>query len=94
MDEISIIQFNEHLSLIATGSIDGEVCVWDFELSKLEAICKGHTSDVTAIEFLSPYPLMVTASMDCKVNLWAVRPAPSHLRYFCLNNFLNKSWIF
>ena len=39
MDEISIIQFNEHLSLIATGSIDGEVCVWDFELSKFEAIC-------------------------------------------------------
>jgi len=83
-EEISIIQYNDHLSLVATGSVDGEVCVWDFELSKLEAICQGHSSDITSIEFISTYPLMITSSLDSKVNIWGVRPAPLHLRYFCI----------
>lgn len=38
-EEITILQYNDYLSLVVTGSIDGDIAVWDFELSKLEAIC-------------------------------------------------------
>jgi hypothetical protein len=94
-EEISILQYNDYLSLIATGSIDGEVCIWDFELSKLEALLSQvHTSDITGIEFVAPFPLMITASMDCTVALWAVRPAPLALRYVCLSRLANNSWNF
>ena len=92
-EEISILQYNDYLSLIATGSVDGEVCIWDFELSKLEAILSlVHTADITGIEFVDPYPLMITASMDCTVALWAVRPAPLALRNVCLSRLVNNSW--
>jgi len=76
---ITAIQFNYHLSLIATGTETGEVGVWDYELSQLLALCQGHSSrsEITAIEFLAPFPVMVTAGLDSKVCLWTVRPTPS-----------------
>jgi WD40 repeat protein len=30
-DEISIITYSDHFSMIATGSLDGDVILWDFE---------------------------------------------------------------
>jgi WD40 repeat protein len=48
-DEISIITYNDHFSLVASGSLDGDVILWDFEMSKIEAILQGHTSDITGI---------------------------------------------
>lgn len=77
-DEISIMKYDDHQSLVATGSVDGEVCVWDFEMSKLEGICIGHTGDITGIEFLTPYPLMATSSMDGTLCLWGLRPLSIH----------------
>ena len=40
---ISTIKFSYHLSLIATGTESGEVAVWDYELSQLLGICRGHS---------------------------------------------------
>jgi WD40 repeat protein len=91
-DEITIIQYSDYLSLIATGSLDGEIVIWDFELSMVEAVLAGHKSDITALEFVEPYPLLVSASMDCTLCLWAVRPAPLATRYFCLTSYINISW--
>lgn len=93
-EEISILKYCDHLSLVATGSIDGEIVIWDFELSKIEAMLHGHTSDITGIEFVVPYPMMITCSMDCTLCIWGVRPAPLALRYICLNRFINVSWSF
>lgn len=91
-EEISIIRYCDHLGLLATGSVDGEVCVWDFEMSKIEGICLGHKQDVTAIEFLEPYPLMLTASLDGYVCLWGVRPCPIQYKSICIIRFKNVSW--
>ena len=63
-EEITILAFDWHLQLVATGCINGEVCLYDFEMSKVEGFLLGHTGDITVIEFLSPYPLVATASMD------------------------------
>lgn len=75
---VTAIQFSYHLSLIATGTDTGEVGVWDYELSLLMGLCQGHSkkAEITAIDFLVPYPVMVTAGTDGKICLWAVRPIP------------------
>ena len=76
---VTAIEFSYHLSLIATGTETGEVGVWDYELSQLLGVCKGHSKStglITAISFLEPYPVMETAGLDGRICLWAVRPAP------------------
>ena len=92
---ITAISFSYHLSLIATGTESGEVGVWDYELSQLLGICHGHsknTGEITAIEFLAPFPVMATAAMDGKVCLWAVRPAPVKQCYITIGCFYNVSF--
>ena len=90
---ITIIKFSYHLSLVATGAENGEVAVWDYELSQLLGICLGtDLSEITAIEFLEPYPVMVTASIDGKVCLWAVRPAPVERCHVTIGMFYNVSF--
>jgi WD40 repeat protein len=55
-DDISAMDFSEHLSLIATGSRSGIICIWDFETSKLEGICLGQKRTVTTLNFVNKYP--------------------------------------
>jgi WD40 repeat protein len=78
LSSITCIQFDYHLSLIATGAEGGEAGVWDYENSQLLGLCTGHSqeSEITAISFLSPYPAMVTAASDNKIMIWTVRPIP------------------
>lgn len=90
-EEITILRYSSHHSLVATGSIDGEVIVWDFEMSKIEALLCGHTSDITGIEFIADYPLMLTSSMDATICLWGIRPAHSEIRYKCIQRYVNIS---
>jgi WD40 repeat protein len=47
--------------LIATGSRDNSVRIWDYERVKLEDELIGHTSEVTILKFLKPFPILLTA---------------------------------
>jgi WD40 repeat protein len=58
------------LSLIVTGSVSGELAIWDYEFSRLLDYLLGHTSEVTSIHFLFPYALMLTTSLDSVVCIW------------------------
>ena len=85
-EEITLLAFDFHLSLIATGYLNGDIALFDFEMSRLEGILIGHDNgddttnkDITAIEFVSPYPLLISASMDNTVCIWGVRPIPNKL---------------
>jgi WD40 repeat protein len=93
-DNITKLRFNHHLSLIASGSDSGRVAVWDYEIGRLLAFCTGHNeqSEITAIEFLSPYPIMVTCATDGKLLLWTVRPVPFVNSYICVAAFNNMSF--
>lgn len=79
LEEITILAYDFHLSLVATGCINGEIAIYDFEMSKCEALLHGHTGDITALEFMAPYPLLMSASMDATVCIWGVRPCPTKL---------------
>ena len=69
-EEIVSIQFSAELSLIATGTVTGEIALWDYEFSKLLDYCNGHKGEIIDIHFLWPYPVMLTTSIDCTVVLW------------------------
>ena len=78
-EEITILAYDHYLSIVATGCINGEITLYDFELSKVEGILNGHSGDITGLNFLSPYPILISSAMDCIVCIWAVRPCPLKL---------------
>ena len=93
-EEIVTIQYSRELSLIATGTIGGELAVWDYEQSRLIDIAIGHfQSEITGIHFLWPYPLMLTTSMDGQIIIWVVRTVgEDSTPVRCLYKFRNDSY--
>ena len=75
-EDITIIAFDKDLSLVATGCINGEITIYDFELSKIEGVLQAHTGDITGLQFLFPRPILISASMDKTLCIWGVRGAP------------------
>jgi WD40 repeat protein len=59
-----------HLDLLATGSRDNKVRIWDYEriMSLDEAPDQGpamaHTSEVTIVRFVPPFPLLITTDIS------------------------------
>ena len=52
------------LNLFATGSTDGLVVIWDFEMSKIDDICylpngKLDKINVNALKFFDPYAVLM-----------------------------------
>ena len=41
-EEITILQYDVYLGLLAVGSVSGEVSIWDFEMSKVEGYINSH----------------------------------------------------
>ena len=83
-ENICLMSYCFHLSLVAIGCINGEISIFDFEMSKLLGILHGHNQSITAMEFMFPYPLLVSAAMDGSVCLWGVRPIPIKYLNICL----------
>lgn len=89
-DEVVCIQYSAELSLIATGTVTGEIALWDYEFSKLLDYCIGHRGEIIDIHFLWPYPVMLTTSMDNTVFLWSARSVGQLQPDFrCLYRFEN-----
>ncbi|GBG28004.1 WD repeat-containing protein wdr-5.1 [Hondaea fermentalgiana] len=74
--EITASAFSYELSLIATGSADKSIRIWEFQQLRLEGECIGHTGQVTAMSFVESYPLLVSADEDANLSIWTVRPSP------------------
>lgn len=85
-NQIFCLDFSTHLNLFATGSTDGLITVWDFELSKIDDICyiknnnKDKVIDVFSLKFLDPYPILVSSYSDGSLYFWGVKP---NMKYRC-----------
>lgn len=79
--------YSESLSLVASGTADGFVWVWDFEKCGFEAKLEQNAEEVTAIQFMHPYPIMCTADNRGALCLWTVKPAPN--KYHLIGRFEN-----
>lgn len=78
-NQIFALDFSLHLSLFATGSTDGLITVWDFELSKIDDICyvektNDKVMDVYCLKFLEPFPILVSTYSDGSIYFWGVKP--------------------
>jgi WD40 repeat protein len=91
--QIYCMDFSTHLNLFATGSTDGLVTIWDFELSKIDDICYIKNSnkekvDVYSLKFLDPFPILVSTYSDGSIYFWGVKPNLKY-RYECFMRVKN-----
>ncbi|GLE04974.1 hypothetical protein PINS_up013958 [Pythium insidiosum] len=86
--DIAAVAFSFHLSLIASGSSDHSLHVWDFEFGRFDGTCIGHVSGVLAVQFLDPFPLLLSTDNTGNVCVWGVRP--SYFKGKCVYRFRNQ----
>jgi WD40 repeat protein len=65
------------LSLIATASSDRTLRLWDYQRLELENIIHDNSREVTSLEFLGPYPLLISADSAGRMRGWLTRPVMS-----------------
>lgn len=88
--EILSLAYSSHLSLLASGSSNGIIAVWDLETGKLETLLLGHKNDINALEFAHPYPLLISGSNEGVICIWGVRPIIQKYKYICLLKIVNS----
>jgi WD40 repeat protein len=60
--------------LSVTGSVDGCVFLWDYATHVQVGELGGHKTDITALVFLDPYPIVASADNLGNICFWVVRP--------------------
>ncbi|XP_077432868.1 WD and tetratricopeptide repeats protein 1 isoform X2 [Vanacampus margaritifer] len=69
---VNCLEWNEHGDLLASGSDDQHVIVWDpFRLKKLTTMHTGHSANIFSVKFLphSGDRILVTGAADTKVHV-------------------------
>lgn len=89
--DIVIVRVDWHLGLITTGSREGDIAIYDYELSNFVAVLVRHTHEITEIVFMSPKPIMISSCHGGLLCVWTLRPVPEALRHICLISILNMS---
>lgn len=87
--EVRALAFSRHLSLVATGAVNGSVTVWDYEMSRVEGVCVFHTKEILKLKFAEPYPCLISSSADGFICVWSVRGDEMERRYTCLCCLVN-----
>ena len=77
------------MGLFASGASNGGIVVWDYEMSKVEGVCKQHKREVVCLRFLDKYPVLVSTSNDGLMCIWGVRGCNSSLLYKCIGKIMN-----
>ena len=78
VNEINCLDFSKMLNSYATGSTDGLVVVWDFEMAKINDIFylssnRNEKLNTLFVKFLEPYPLLASCYSDSSLYIWGVK---------------------
>ncbi|CEG37948.1 ef hand family protein [Plasmopara halstedii] len=87
--DITALSFSHHLSLLASGSSDCTLQVWDYEFGRLDATCIGHVSGLLCLQFLDPFPLLLSSDNTGNLCFWAMRPSAQY-KGKCVFRFRNQ----
>ncbi|KAK2761089.1 nuclear distribution protein pac-1a [Colletotrichum kahawae] len=86
-EPITCVAFHPIFSVLASGSEDHTIKIWDWELGELERTIKGHTRAVLDVDFGGPQgaTLLASCSSDLTIKLWDpsseyknIRTLPGH----------------
>eukprot|EP00931_Biecheleriopsis_adriatica_P010284 TRINITY_DN11136_c0_g2_i1.p1 TRINITY_DN11136_c0_g2~~TRINITY_DN11136_c0_g2_i1.p1 ORF type:complete len:1153 (+),score=285.20 TRINITY_DN11136_c0_g2_i1:92-3550(+) len=90
--DITCVAYSRHLGMIATGSTDCVIAVREYLRLRILSSLLGHKTDITAIAFVDPYPLLVSADFSGNVAIWAlpsITGRPHRLANSVLTRFIN-----
>ena len=88
-EDIMTIASSEHHSIIATGGVQGTICLWDFELFKLIGVLAGCRGAVCFLEFADHFPLIVACTQLGVISVFTIRGAPNEIKNVCIGRFVN-----
>lgn len=69
---VTSVAFHPIFSVLASGSEDTHIKIWDWEMGELECTLKGHTKAVLDVDFGGPKAgiLLASCSSDLTIKLW------------------------
>ncbi len=67
------VAFSPKGELLATGSFDNTIKLWDFKTGKEKATLKGHTNAVYCVAFSPNGEQLASASQDKTIRIWNVK---------------------
>uniref|UniRef100_A0A7S0ZUV4 EF-hand domain-containing protein n=1 Tax=Noctiluca scintillans TaxID=2966 RepID=A0A7S0ZUV4_NOCSC len=70
--DITCVAFSRHLGLVATGSIDCVISVREYERLRPVSSLLGHKSEILALAFVEPFPLLASTDAGGNVAIWMV----------------------
>ncbi|ETP10520.1 hypothetical protein F441_13849 [Phytophthora nicotianae CJ01A1] len=101
--DIKCLAYCHALSLVASGGTDGVIKIWDYIYFLLEDTCtppaptgasfntSTHgaltTSEVNVLEFIEPYPLLLSGHESGQVCIWSLTPSKPTVLLLCFYPF-------
>src|SRR3954454_9249851 len=70
---VTSVAFSPDGKMLASGSNDETIKLWDVQAGKEHATLKGHTNEVTSVAFSPDGKTLASASLDGTVRLWDVQ---------------------
>ncbi len=69
---IRTISFSQSGKILASGSDDMTVCIWDVSSGRTVHVLRGHTDSVCSVAFGAGESILASGSDDCSIRLWNV----------------------
>ena len=77
MKDISCGDYSHNLGLIATGSRDCKVRIWEYEKMKFIDEVQGNSNEIAIVKFLNPFSLLLSADNTGWIHIWLIVPGES-----------------